>query len=128
MPTALELIPKGWRYYIEAAARRPAPPELTQEQEQEREQIVARLREVAAMLKSRFGVRRVILFGSLARKLSFTPGSDVDIAVEGLDTKKYWQAWKLAEEMIGDRPVDFVEIETAKESLKQAVQLYGIDL
>ncbi len=128
MATALELIPKGWRYYIEAAARRPAPPELTQEQEQEREQIVARLREVAAMLKSRFGVRRVILFGSLARKLSFTPGSDVDIAVEGLDTKKYWQAWKLAEEMIGDRPVDFVEIETAKESLKQAVQLYGIDL
>ena len=128
MPTALELLPKGWRYYIEAASRRPAPPELTQEQEHQREQILARLQEVAAMLKSRFGVRRVILFGSLARKLSFTPGSDVDIAVEGLNTKKYWQAWKLAEEMIGDRPVDFVQIETAKESLKQAVQRYGIDL
>ena len=128
MPTALELIPKGWRYYIEAASSRTAQPELTPEQEQEREQILERLQEVAAMLKSRFGVRRVILFGSLARKLSFATGSDVDIAVEGLDKKKYWQAWKLAEEMIGDRPVDFVEIETAKESLKQAVQLYGIDL
>ncbi len=128
MPTALELTPKGWRYYVEAASRRPALPELTPEQEKERRQVLTRLQEVATMLKSRFGVRRVILFGSLARKLSFTPGSDVDIAVEGLDTKKYWQAWKLAEEMIGDRPVDFVEIETAKESLQQAVQLYGIDL
>lgn len=128
MPTALELIPKGWRYYIEAASRRPAPPELTPEQELEREQILERLQEVAAMLKSRFGVRRVVLFGSLARKLLFSPGSDVDLAVEGLDKKKYWQAWKLAEDMIGDRPVDFVEIETAKESLKQAVLLHGIDL
>ena len=42
--------------------------------------------------------------------------------------KKYWQAWKLAEEMIGDRPVNFVEIETAKESLKRVIQRYGVEL
>jgi len=128
MPTALELTPKGWRYYVEAASRRPALPELTSEQEKERRQVLTRLQEVAIMLKSRFGVRRVILFGSFAHTSSFTPGSDVDLAVEGLDTKKYWQAWKLAEEMIGDRTVDFVEIETAKESLKRVIQRYGLEL
>ena len=52
----------------------------------------------------------------------------MDLAVEGLDTKQYCQAWKLAEEMIGDRPVDFVEIETAKESLKRVIQRYGMEL
>jgi hypothetical protein len=34
----------------------------------------------------------------------------------------------LAEEMIGDRPVDFVEIETAMESLKRVIQRYGMEL
>ncbi len=128
MATALELTPKGWHHYIEAASRRPALPELTPEQEEERRQVLARIQEVATVLKSRFGVRRVILFGSFAHRSPFMPGSDVDLAVEGLDAKGYWQAWKLAEEMIGDRPVDFVEIETAMESLKGAIERYGMEL
>jgi predicted nucleotidyltransferase len=80
------------------------------------------------MLKSRFAVRRVVLFGSLAHISWFTSGSDVDLAVEGLDTKEYWEAWRLAEEIIGDRPVDFIEIEAAMESLKQAIKRYGVEL
>jgi predicted nucleotidyltransferase len=128
MPTALELTRKGWRHYIEAASRRPALPELTPEEKRERKQLLAKIQEVATMLKSRFAVRRVVLFGSLAHTSWFTPGSDVDLAVEGLDTKGYWQAWRLAEEIIGDHPVDFIEIETAMESLKQAIQRYGVEL
>jgi len=30
--------------------------------------------------------------------------------------------------MIGDHTVDFVEIETAKESLKRVIQRYGLEL
>jgi len=80
------------------------------------------------MLKSQFGVRRVILFGSLARLSWFRSDSDVDLAVEGLKTKEYWQAWKLAEDIIADRPVDFVEIESVSESLKRAIDRYGVEL
>jgi len=36
------------------------------------------------VLKSRFGARRVVLFGSLAHAAWFAPHSDVDLAVEGL--------------------------------------------
>ena len=91
-------------------------------------QLLVRVQEVATVLKSRFLVRRVVLFGSLAHTSWFTPGSDVDLAVEGMDTSEYWQAWRLAEEIIGDRPVDFIEIETAMESLKQAIERYGVEL
>ena len=78
MPTALELTPEEWRIYIEAASRRPASRKLTPEEEKERELLLGRIKEVATMLKSRFGVRRVMLFGSLVHKPSLTQRSDVD--------------------------------------------------
>lgn len=91
-------------------------------------ELLARVREVAKMLKSRFGVRRVVLFGSLAHASWFAYDSDVDLAVEGLETKDFWDAWRLAEEMLGDRPVDIIEIETATESLRRAIDRHGQEL
>jgi len=89
---------------------------------------VARVREAARILKSRFGARRVVLFGSLAHEAWFMPDSDVDIAVEGLAGDEYWQAWKAVEEIIGDRPVDLIEIERAGEPLRRAIERYGVEL
>jgi predicted nucleotidyltransferase len=128
MPTALELTREQWRPYIEAARQRPAPPALTLAEQQQREQLLARARQVAAELKSRFKAERVIVFGSLASAEWFTPNSDVDLAVEGLTADNYWSAWRLAEEMIKTRPVDLIEMETAKESLRRAILRYGIEL
>ena len=83
---------------------------------------------MAAELKNRFEIKRVILFGSLANTDWFTPDSDVDLAVEGLNSDFYWQAWRLVEDIIDTRPVDFIELETAKDSLQQAILRYGIEL
>jgi predicted nucleotidyltransferase len=69
-----------------------------------------------------------VLFGSLAHEAWFAPDSDVDLAVEGLASDDYWRAWRLAEEIIGDRLVDLIEIETAGESLRRAIERYGIEL
>ena len=128
MPTALELTREGWKSYLEAARRRPSPPELTPAEWAECERLLERIREAAAVLKTRFGARRVVLFGSLAHAAWFTPDSDVDVAVEGLEGNAYWQAWRLLEEMIGVRPVDLVELETAGESLQRAIRRYGVEL
>lgn len=128
MPTALELTREEWQPYIEAAQKRPARSHLTATERQEHERLLARVRELAVALKAQFGVRRVVLFGSLVDPDWFSPGSDVDLAVEGLATEDFWNAWQLAEEMIADRPVDLIEIETAKESLRQAIQRYGLEL
>ena len=126
MPTALELTQKGWKRYIEAARRRPKPPKPLSEDQQVRERLMSRIYEAAAVLKSRFGVRRVILFGSLAHDAWFMPDSDVDIAVEGLPSEDYWEAWRVVEEIIEERPVDLIELETAGEPLRQAIKRYGM--
>ena len=128
MATALELTREGWAPYIAALSRRPAPPELSPEEQRDRKQLLARVRQAAAMLKSRFSARRVVLFGSLAHASWFVRDSDVDLAIEGLASEYYWQAWRLVEEILGDRPVDLIEIETAGESLKRAIERYGVEL
>jgi len=89
---------------------------------------LVRVREAAEALKARFDVRRVVLFGSLAHEAWFVPDSDVDLAVEGLASDDYWRAWRLVEEIIGDRLVDLIEIETAGESLRRAIERYGVEL
>jgi len=128
MPTALELTREGWQSYLEAARRRPTPPDLTPAERRARERLLGRIREAAALLKTRFGARRVILFASLAHRAWFVPDSDVDLVVEGLAGDDYWQAWRLVEEVIMDWPVDLIEMETASKSLLRAVQRYGVDL
>ncbi|MDH7599862.1 MAG: hypothetical protein QHH07_09560 [Sedimentisphaerales bacterium] len=67
MPTALELIPEGWKPYLEAARSRPAPPGPTPTEERQREQVLARVGHAAEALKAQFGVKRVVLFGSLVQ-------------------------------------------------------------
>ena len=128
MPTALELTRKERKRYLKAARRRPAPLELTPAEQNEREHLLEHICEAASVLKTRFGARRVVLFGSLAHAAWFTPDSDVDVAVEGLKSNAYWQAWRLLEDMIGNRPVDLIELETAGESLQRAIQRYGVEL
>jgi hypothetical protein len=49
-------------------------------------------------------------------------------AVEGLDSDSYWRAWRVVEEVISDREVDLIEIETATESLRRAIERYGVEL
>ena len=128
MATALELGRKGWGKFLGAARSKPLPPKLSQSKRNEGEQLLNRIRKAATALKKRFHARRVILFGSLAHEAWFTSDSDVDLVVEGLTGDDYWQAWQLAEEVIGDRPVDLIEIEAAGETLRQAVQNYGVEL
>jgi predicted nucleotidyltransferase len=128
MPTALELTLEERKHYLEAARRRPRLAALTPGDGSMRERLLNRTRRAAEILKSRFGARRVVLFGSLAHAAWFAADSDVDLAVEGLTGETYWQAWGLIEKIIGDRPVDLIEIESAGESLRRAIQRYGVEL
>ena len=128
MPTALELTREQWQAYIEGARDRAAPPKATLAEQAERQQLLERVHQIALTLKSRFKAKRVYLFGSLANEEWFAPDSDVDLAVEGLTATDYWRAWRIAEETIIDRSVDLIEMETAKESLRRAIQQYGLEL
>jgi predicted nucleotidyltransferase len=128
MPTALELTPAERQAYIEGLRRRVhAPNELiSPAQALAREQLLERVRLAAAEIKARFGVRRIVLFGSLAHAAWFWPDSDVDLAVEGLDGAAFWQAWRIVEQIITDHSVDLIDIATVSPSLKQAIERYGM--
>lgn len=128
MPTALELTRDGWKPYLEGARRSLAQSQIDTAPQEETALLMEKIHKAASVLKSRFGVRRVFLFGSLAYPSSFSEDSDIDLAVEGLKDADYWKAWQSAEEVIADRPVDFVEIETARPSLREAILDYGIEL
>lgn len=127
MATALELTRAGWESYLAGVRRQPAP-ELTPAEAEARERLLGRARQAAAAIKGRFGARRVILFGSLAHAGWFARDCDVDLAVEGLAVDTYWQAWGLAEQIIGERPVDLIEVETAGQALRRAIARHGVDL
>ena len=128
MPTALELTPEGWAPYLKRSSRRQTPSTLTEIEQRERDRLLARVREAAKALKKRYMLRRVVLFGSLAHAAWYMHDSDVDLAVEGLAAKDYWQAWKLVEDIVQERPVDLIEIELVSDSLRRSIERHGIEV
>jgi uncharacterized protein len=128
MATALELRRKGWQPYLKGAGLRSKQPVSVLQVEKVRERLLALARSAADMLKCRYGVHRVILIGSLVREESFYAHSDVDLAVEGLSGDDYWEAWAKVEEIIVDRPVDLIEMESAGDSLRRSILRYGMEL
>jgi predicted nucleotidyltransferase len=91
------------------------------------------VRSAASLLKTAYGAKRVILFGSLAHEAWYSADSDIDLAVEGLPDDAYWRAVDeiiaiAVEEIIGDRPVDLIEVEAARESLRRAIEHGGVPL
>lgn len=130
MSTVLELTAEERQRYTVALRQRMAEQAkpLSEEQRLARQNLLAQIRVAAELIKARFGARRVILFGSLAHEAWFYPQSDVDLAVEGLSSRDYWEAWRLAEQIIRDRRVDMVELETARPALRNAIQRNGVEL
>ena len=77
----------------------------------------------AALLRTRYGATRVVLFGSLATE-SHRETSDVDLAVKGLPNALYFAA--LADLMAHfGSPVDLVRLEDAPNSLRERIAAEG---
>lgn len=83
----------------------------------------ARLPELVRLLAERFGVHRVVLFGSLLRG-RLHERSDVDLAVAGLAPERYWEALWRCEDVAG-RHVDLVPLEDASGSLLERIESEG---
>ncbi len=88
--------------------------------------LIAKCRRV---LRKRFGVKRVVVFGSVAGDAPLHKGSDLDLLVEGLAADKFWEAWQVLENEIlgGQVKVDLVRLEEAPQWLLERV-LGGKDM
>lgn len=125
MTTAITMTEAQFKQYLSAVREQTSQPEPIMS---ERTELLQQVKQVAKLLKSQFDVQRVILFGSLAHQAWFTPDSDIDLAVQGLPSSNYWQAWRAIEEIIANRKIDLVEIETVSPTLKRIIEQDGIEL
>jgi len=85
--------------------------------------------ECAKILEEEFGVSRVYLFGSLARKGFFDKRSDIDLMVEGLDPRDYFRALGELAERVGYEvnlvPSEDCSLRFRKNVQKEGILLYG---
>lgn len=87
-------------------------------------------RSVAEFLKMRYWAKRVVVFGSLTQKTSFTPWSDVDLAVWGIAPEDYFSAAGAAMDMGLDSgiKVDLIDPETCSPEFQAHIEKDGVEL
>lgn len=110
--------------YRETARQRQA--KARQEMLARREQAWTVARQAADLLRQRFDVDKVVLFGSLARGDMFHAHSDVDLAVWGLAEAEYLRAVSSLLDLDGSIDIDLVRIEEAKPALRRRIEMEGM--
>lgn len=94
--------------------------------ESRRHQALEEARRAARLLVQRYGVSRVVLFGSLAWR-RFGPSSDIDLAVEGLPPRQFFRAdAELAREI--RLPVDLKLLSECPSLLRRRIEDEGVTL
>jgi uncharacterized protein len=85
-----------------------------------REKALLEVKRISGILADKYNVKRVILFGSVLDKDRFHDGSDIDIAVEGLDKESYF---KVLGELLMESSfaIDLVPLEDASSLLRQRI-------
>jgi predicted nucleotidyltransferase len=74
------------------------------------------------LLQERFGAKRVIPFGSVVRHGIWHPGSDLDLAVEGVAPDQFYRACSMLRELLPPGlNVDLVALEQASEVLRARI-------
>lgn len=126
MKTALQLKPadlKGYRRAALAPKRR-----LSSDIRARRLRAWRLARKAAKLLKTEFGVTKVVVFGSLLHPALFHSKSDVDLAVWGMDDKKYYRAVSLLLDITPAISVDLICVEDARPSLREVIEKEGREL
>ena len=99
------------------------------EQDKRRAQARSTACKVAQWLRSTYGVRRVVLFGSLAEeKVPLGPRSDIDLAVWGIAPELYFEAVARTQDEAAPFSVDLVQAERCAASLRAVIARDGIVL
>ena len=81
----------------------------------------------ANFLKEKYGVTKIVLFGSLLDYEQMTPHSDIDLAVWGLPEKDYFKAVGFLLEIADNFSIDLVEIQHARSYILSAIN-QGVEL
>ena len=82
----------------------------------------------AAYLKNEYSVKKVLLFGSLVDQKFFHEHSDIDIAVDGLPEKYYYQAVGEVMDLMDDFTIDIIDLNACKHDFKKRIIQRSVEL
>jgi len=82
----------------------------------------------AQLLKQKFKAKKVVIFGSLLNKSSFTQWSDIDIAAWGIPDSVFYSAVAAVTGLSPSFKIDMVDIDNCKPVLYEAIIKEGIEL
>ena len=85
-------------------------------------------RKAAAILKKRFGAKRVLLFGSLAQDAWFTSRSDIDLCADGIHVEHFFRAEAEIEAIASGFKVGLLDFRECSPELLKRVEKEGIEL
>lgn len=82
---------------------------------------------IARKLVKRFGVYRVVLFGSVAYG-DIHKRSDIDLAIWGIPPKDFYRAVAFTSGYSKEWKVDLIDAEDCRETLRQSILKDGVEL
>lgn len=126
--TALDLSPEELKKYRPLDAIRKRRAKFSAEISRRRRRAMLAARKAAELLKSEFGAKEVILFGSLARRVGFTLWSDIDLASRGIPSEKYLTAMDTVLYLSPEFKIDLVELETCLPAMRKSIEEEGKSL
>lgn len=95
---------------------------------QERAKLMLKLaRNCAGILKNEFVVKKVYLIGSVLYSEALNKWSDIDLVVEGLGPRKYFDVFsRLVQELPDEIRLDIIPYEDANQQLKKVILEEGV--
>ena len=121
--TALSLTPKEIESYRRAALL--VKPKQRENVKARRLRAWQVARKAAKMLKTKFGVEKVMVFGSLVHPALFHERSDVDLAVWGLGGREYYRAVSVLLDIEPSISIDLIAFEDVRPALQQVILKEG---
>lgn len=127
MPTALEMKPEEWRKFKPGRkiATRAAQSKYLEER---RAKALDLAQKASFLLRRRYGAKRVVVFGSLARAKAFDVWSDIDLAAWGIAPDKFFSAVAAVTGLSPDFKIDLVELDTCREAMRTSIEEHGIEI
>ena len=123
--TALDLPSDTLKQYHPLKAIRRRKAKMSGEISKRRRRALTAARKASELLKSKFGAKEVILFGSLARRGAFTLFSDIDLAARGISSDRFFEAIDVVLGLSAEFKIDLVEIKNSSPALLKNIEKDG---
>ena len=127
MPTAYEMNREEWRNYRPSEGsgwlKKGSNADIKRRQE-----ALELAKKASGLLKKKFGATRVVIFGSLVDAGWFSPWSDIDLAVWGINPEVFYSAVAVVTGLSPFFRIDLIDVNDCKPSIRKTIEKEGIEI